>query len=187
MGASDGNAGFFGDDARHLQFMRGIAGGELTCNCKAADVGCLGLQKTAKSGGIQWRRLPACVVVAACKNQRRIALERVAQTVPIQICLGKADIDQRHASALTFNQRIGCQCRRQRRQRDLGWRHSSLRQHRLNRFADTNRQILPGCQGFRRGKHMRLITDQHRIGIGSAGIDPQKQCHSSSSCSHHPA
>ena len=111
---------------RHLRhqggdalFMDGVARGELAGDGKTADLFTLLGQKGDQRGFVQRGTLCACVVMPPAKDQIGVTVQRPCQPVRLKIPLLEADIDQRDAPALPFDQRIGCQRGRQRRHRHL--------------------------------------------------------------------
>ena len=99
--------------------MRGVARGELAGDSKTADLFTLLGQKGDQRGFVQRGTLCACVVMTTAKDQIRVTVQRPCQPVRFKIPFLEADIDQRDAPALPFDQRIGCQRGRQRRHRHL--------------------------------------------------------------------
>ncbi|OIQ69084.1 hypothetical protein GALL_493180 [mine drainage metagenome] len=114
----------------------------------------------------------------ARQMHHRVAAQSLRQTTARQISLIKPDKDQRHAPALPLDQRIGGERGGQRHHRHLARRNTRLQQRRVNRPPDPQRQIPARRQRLGRGDHRRLaLVHDHRIRIGAAGIDPEKNRH----------
>ena len=82
-------------------------------NRKAADLRSMGLKKGCQPRLVQWLRFATVMVMAPVQQQARVTLQRVGQTVGLQITFLETDINQPNATSLPLYQRIGCQRGRQ--------------------------------------------------------------------------
>ena len=115
--------------------------------------------------------------MTASQLDHRATTHRLSQTMFLGITRTKANMDKPNGTTLTFDQRIGGQCRGQRRKTDLRGLHSGLGQYLTDSRTNAQSQILARGQRFALCQHRAAIADQHRIGKGAARIHPQRQNH----------
>ena len=172
-------AGARADHAARGLFMRRVAGGELGGDGDRADPLGEGVQSRFQRRDIQRSCLVTRVLMAAGHFDQGIIAQRLVQRRARLGIVVKTDYHQPGAAALAFDQRVGGQRGRQRDHRHvLRANCGRTGQHRVDRRANTQCQIRARCQRLGLGQDgLRAVVEQHGIGVGATGINPQKYRH----------
>ncbi len=178
--AGDGAACDAVDDGPGGKLVGGVAGGEARGHGEGRDLRRDGRHFGLEPGEVEGRCLGARMMMPAGQRDHRIARQRLGQARPLQIARTEAYEDQRDAPSLALDQRVGGKRGRERDEPHVLRRDLRFGQGRIDGPADPECKIRARGQGLGPAHHaLRLGIDDHRIGVGASGIDPEKKRHGS--------
>ena len=171
MAAGDRFARELHRQALHGQLVGGVARAKVAGDGIGCHVG--GVFKDRCPGGLQIQRLPLRAVILMTTSNQGIATsaQLALQVLRLPDPLLVADQQGADGRSVTLDDGIGSQRGGKRNQPHIG---RLGREDALHGLADADGQIVFGGQGFRRCQDaVGLILEQHRVGIGAAGINAE--------------
>ena len=178
MRAGDRASGKTAHQIARGNLVRRVAGGEPGGDGKAHDFGAKRGNGGFQSGQIQGGEFAAGVGMAADKLHHGIAAKGCGQTGAIKVCRFKPDEQKCHAPALAFDQRVGRKRGGQRDECDLRRRDACGGKCCIDGTTNAKRQIGAGGQRFGLADDaVGVGVQDHRVGVGAAGIHAQKIRH----------
>ena len=159
----------------HRHLVGVVAHGEVARDRERGDLRRMRFDGRAHGIEIERCLLVAGGAVAAGDEDHRIGSERLAQAGAFEDAGRLAHQQQTDRAAVALDQGVGCQRRRKRHQHHrLGRRFT---QHRVHRAAHADGEILACRQRLGRAQHALAIIEQHRVGVGSAGVYSEQDGH----------
>ncbi len=181
MAASDRKVGQLANQAAHRQFVTGVTHGEVARYGKGGDSRRMGLDRPARGVQVQRGLLLTTHRVAALNEDDRIVAQGFPQTTPVQGVGRVAQQQQADGAALSLDDGVGRQRGRQGDQAHLGrW----VREDRLQRAANADRQVVFGGQRLGRVEDgVCFVVEKHGVRIRAAGVNTEQNGHFISLCS----
>ncbi|CAB4815074.1 unannotated protein [freshwater metagenome] len=169
------------DPANHVcrsQLMRRVAHTELRRHGKRFD-------RTGDRGNlvgqtlqVERRDLGPVRIVATHQNDRRIVAERLAEACTFEHFTVEADDHRTDRAAFPLHQRVRRQRGGQRDQLNPLGEYTRRLQHRIDRPANADGQIVMRRWRFGRGNDRAVVFVEHDgIGVGTAGVDTEEHPH----------
>ena len=173
MACRDRQAGTPANQIGGGYLVRGIARREIAADRHGRHVGRQFRQSGFQRREIE-RRLVAMDVVAAGHEDDRIRAQRSRETGPFELGRGEPDHHQGRSPALSLNEGVGRQRRRHGCKLDRRRGYSGRRQYIPGRLGNPDRKVVARGQRLGLGDDAAGLRPQHGIGIGAAGVQPEK-------------